>query len=423
MLGLVLEGGGARGAYEIGAVRALMENGYKFDGVVGTSIGAINAAVIAQGDWELASEIWARLTPELLFPGDESIIDVITKGNISKDNFPEAVRDICDLVKNGGLDTKHIRELLEEYIDEEKIRSSPVEFGLVTYSVSDKKSVRVFKGDIPKGKLVDYLIASSMLPVFKQEKLDGKFFIDGGYVDVCPYNMLIERGFDELVIVRVFGTGVTRKMKNKDTAVKMIIPSDKLSSILDFSSETVENSMNMGYFDALRIIKGYKGRKYYIEPESECKYFSRILSIGDKKRRAIGKVLGLSELPGMRMMFDGIIPILASCLELPKNYSYGELLVSVLESVALSKEIDRFKVYTFDELLCAVNAAIYPQPDNKYTRITMPYRTSSGQPDSFKLPSHASRTAYAYKMPSSSAIGTAVELLLRELSEKCEENL
>ena len=81
MLGLVLEGGGARGAYEMGAVKALMENGYKFDGVVGTSIGAINAAVIAQGDWAIGSKIWSKLTPELLFPGDETIIDVITNNN------------------------------------------------------------------------------------------------------------------------------------------------------------------------------------------------------------------------------------------------------------------------------------------------------------------------------------------------------
>ena len=44
MIGLVLEGGGAKGAYHIGAYRALSELGIQIDGVVGTSIGAINAA-------------------------------------------------------------------------------------------------------------------------------------------------------------------------------------------------------------------------------------------------------------------------------------------------------------------------------------------------------------------------------------------
>ncbi len=46
MRGLVLEGGGAKGCYQIGAYKALVEMGITFDYVVGTSIGAINAAMI-----------------------------------------------------------------------------------------------------------------------------------------------------------------------------------------------------------------------------------------------------------------------------------------------------------------------------------------------------------------------------------------
>ena len=58
MLGLALEGGGAKGAYEIGAYRALTELGYHFDVICGVSIGAINAALLAQGDCEKAAEFW-----------------------------------------------------------------------------------------------------------------------------------------------------------------------------------------------------------------------------------------------------------------------------------------------------------------------------------------------------------------------------
>ena len=58
MLGLVLEGGGARGAFQIGAFQALNEKGFRFDGIVGTSIGAINGALLAQGDFELAQAWW-----------------------------------------------------------------------------------------------------------------------------------------------------------------------------------------------------------------------------------------------------------------------------------------------------------------------------------------------------------------------------
>lgn len=49
MLGLALEGGGAKGAYEIGAYRALTELGYHFDVICGVSIGAINGGAAGAG--------------------------------------------------------------------------------------------------------------------------------------------------------------------------------------------------------------------------------------------------------------------------------------------------------------------------------------------------------------------------------------
>ena len=50
MKGLVLEGGGTKGAYQIGAYKALRDLGIKFQGVAGTSIGALNGAYIIQND-------------------------------------------------------------------------------------------------------------------------------------------------------------------------------------------------------------------------------------------------------------------------------------------------------------------------------------------------------------------------------------
>lgn len=71
MLGLALEGGGAKGAYEIGAYRALTELGYHFDVICGVSIGAINAALLAQGDCEKAAEFWETTANDDLFSEEE----------------------------------------------------------------------------------------------------------------------------------------------------------------------------------------------------------------------------------------------------------------------------------------------------------------------------------------------------------------
>ncbi len=51
MYGLVLEGGGAKGSYQIGAYKALKELGIEIGGVAGTSVGAINSALIIQDNW------------------------------------------------------------------------------------------------------------------------------------------------------------------------------------------------------------------------------------------------------------------------------------------------------------------------------------------------------------------------------------
>ena len=66
MRGLALEGGGAKGSYEIGAYIALKELGYKFNMVAGTSIGSLNAALIVQGDIELAQKLWMSADSEIV---------------------------------------------------------------------------------------------------------------------------------------------------------------------------------------------------------------------------------------------------------------------------------------------------------------------------------------------------------------------
>ena len=58
MYGVVLEGGGLKGAYHLGAVKAILECGYEIGAYVGTSIGSFNAAVLAQGDFELLYKEW-----------------------------------------------------------------------------------------------------------------------------------------------------------------------------------------------------------------------------------------------------------------------------------------------------------------------------------------------------------------------------
>ena len=58
---IALEGGGARGAYQIGAWKALREAGIKFNAVSGTSVGALNAALMCMDDYERAVRLWSDI--------------------------------------------------------------------------------------------------------------------------------------------------------------------------------------------------------------------------------------------------------------------------------------------------------------------------------------------------------------------------
>ena len=86
---------------------------------------------------------------------------------------------LSNTIKEKGVDTAKIRKILIENIDEKKLKKSKCGFGLVTFSLSERRGVELYKEEIPEGKLHDYILASSRLPGFKQEELDGKYYIDG----------------------------------------------------------------------------------------------------------------------------------------------------------------------------------------------------------------------------------------------------
>ena len=69
---LVLDGGGARGAYQIGAWKALVEAGVKINAVAGTSVGALNGALICMGDLQRAEQIWNDMTFSRVMDVDEN---------------------------------------------------------------------------------------------------------------------------------------------------------------------------------------------------------------------------------------------------------------------------------------------------------------------------------------------------------------
>lgn len=171
---LVLEGGGAKGAYQIGAVKALLENGFEFDTITGTSIGAINAAYLAQGKFKEIYQLWKTLSFADLFDLEREQMEQLMNLNFDLDQIKYLSKKLGQFIKEKGMDTTKIRKIMESTLDEKELRRSDIQFGLVTVCLSDMKPQELFLNEIPEGKLIDYLMATSNLPVFQRAKIDEK---------------------------------------------------------------------------------------------------------------------------------------------------------------------------------------------------------------------------------------------------------
>ncbi len=132
---LALEGGGAKGAFQIGAWRALREAGIRLDAVAGTSVGALNGALIAMGDSKKAEEIWKNIRySQIMDVDDKTMADWIGGGSVKA-----AAQQLFQLVRDRGFDVTPLRRLIHENVDPAAVRGSPLELFIVTYSLSHQK--------------------------------------------------------------------------------------------------------------------------------------------------------------------------------------------------------------------------------------------------------------------------------------------
>lgn len=354
MYGLVLEGGGARGAYHIGVYKAIKEMGIEIGGVSGTSIGALNGAMILQDDYDKCYSLWKDISYSMVFKADEEEINKLKELSLSREDLSFLKEKIRKFILDRGLDITPLKKLLDQYIDEEKIRTSGKDFGIVTVNLSQRKSLEMFIEDIPKGDLKKYLLASAYLPFFKFERIDGHLFLDGAFYDNLPFKMLLTKGYTDLIIIRTHAPGLTRKidLKGSEVNATIISPSDDIGKTYTYESQSSRRNIQLGYYDGLRAFKGLKGHKYYIEAEKNEDFsFNYFLNIGEKEVREIEEILKLPEAPYRRSLFEQIIPKLCSIMSIEETCTYEDLLIQLLEIKAMKLNIKRFKIYKLKEII------------------------------------------------------------------------
>ena len=281
--GLVLAGGGTKGSYQVGALIALKEMGIKIGAVSGASIGSLNGALFVQGDTMLLRDLYVNIEMhDILKLSDKNALKDNDK-LLSRGNVKSIVKEY---IRNKGISNEPLKKLLNKYVDVNKIYKSKIDFGFMTYDVENKNGLEVFKKDIPKDKLTDYLLASSCFPVFKAQKIDGKEFLDGGLYDNIPVNMLLKKGYRRIIVIDVAGVGLVKKNLDQDAYIKVIKPKEDLGSIFEFDKELINRNIYYGYYDTLKAFNKLLGKRFYFKPNE---YFKLL------KKYGVSNVLNLEE--------------------------------------------------------------------------------------------------------------------------------
>ena len=343
---IALEGGGAKGAYEAGVWKALEEVGVKYHAVAGTSVGALNGAMMASRDLKTALELWENIKFSQVFDADDEQMKKIYDRDLEGLDVKGLLKDFVGFVKDGGLDIEPLRLMMMEYIDEERVRQSDVDFFFVTYSLTDKKEVEIDAHALEKGKLIDMLLARAYVPVFQRKNLDGKDYVDGSVQNIVPIDSLLKRGYRDIIMIRIYGLGFEKKTQiPEDADIITIAPKEKLGGILQFDPESTRKDMTLGYFDGMRMLYGLFGEKYYIDRQWNDMQAYLVL------KTLIEKMAG-RDLP-LREINEKLLPKFARKLK-AKEGDYYEMLLRFLEQEAELANISPFKIRTEEELLLEI---------------------------------------------------------------------
>lgn len=341
--GVVLEGGGAKGAYQIGAWKALAEAGVKIKAVAGVSVGALNGALICMDQLEKAEEIWKQISYETVMDIDQ------TPG-----------KQIKKMFKDHGLDVTPLKNLIKETVDEDLIRTSDRELYITTYSVSDRKLLTVNIKEVPDGHIADFLLASAYFLAFKNEKLHGKRYLDGGGFNNVPVQALLDQGYKDIIIIRIYGLGFDSEKIVKfpeDTNVYHIAPRSGLGGILQFEAKRARRNMLLGYLDGKRFLYGLSGKQYYIEADQEeGDYFQKLIRCIDGYLPYLE--IAVPEKKGYRTYTETIFPNIAKKFGLHEEWDYKELYLAVLEALARKLRVNRFCIYQEEDFVKVIDCQL-----------------------------------------------------------------
>jgi NTE family protein len=257
-IGLCFSGGGARGAYQIGAAKALKDLGILeyVDAYSGTSIGSVNAVALATNPVDKVRDIWFDIPKETLKSTENIFLRLIKEG--------------MDVFEKGLFKIDTLKKILEENVDLDRLQKKNVYvtvseggeanerlFGLVRssfrhYIRRDNKVLYLPLKHQKKDDIIKEVLASCSIPVvFPGVNHNHKKYYDGGMYDNVPVKPLVEHGCDPIIVVHLHRIRLFDPNKYPDVTFHEIKHKGSLGGILNFDSEQSRKLHQYGYDDTM----------------------------------------------------------------------------------------------------------------------------------------------------------------------------
>ena len=281
--GIVLAGGGAKGAYQVGAVSYLAELGIQPQIIAGTSIGALNGAVLASnGSFRQAArrldQVWDKL-------GQIPIIRSKLWSNLTEadpDNTlrRQLIKLQAQLELQALFDPEPIEEVLKEAIALDALRNG-IEFWVTVFPTFKIGGilvdlVRARTGtdahwlcaqECPDEEIYHLLLASAAIPIaFPCRDINGQGFVDGGLADNVPLKPLAARGCTHAIVIHLGNGAAWSRHSFPGQTIIEIRPEKPIQkrntpvvglaeAFFDFSTQRITELKQRGYEDAKRSME------------------------------------------------------------------------------------------------------------------------------------------------------------------------
>lgn len=356
-LALVLSGGGSRGSYEIGVWQALRELQIEPDIVTGTSVGALNGAMVVQGDFDVALAMWQQLETQMVFD-----VDSPEEGSSQEKTAAVLESFAREFFRQGGAGTSALEGILREYISEERVRASDKQFGVVTVELPALKEKQMMLQDIPEGELHDYLLASAAcFPAVQPHTIGETKYIDGGFADNLPAKLAQSCGADSYIVVDLEAVGkVDREFLATLSDLRVIRSHWGLGNFLLFDTSVAAQNIRQGYLDAMRSFERYDGFAYTFEKGSLSALAEERLRHAFRLTDRLG-VTGAERNSANRLLLVRLLRTLRRYAE-EKHLTPVAFLTSAAEIAARTLKVSPLTVYSDDTFHDAVFAAAADTP-------------------------------------------------------------